>query len=401
MNYEDLLYRARRWRALIRPSTISAAWYDINLWKRRDPGSARILQEGFIWLARAQDRSTSADGGIARHFSLVSGWSSSYPETTGYILNTWFERLATTKDRDFAARIGKALAWLSSIQLADGGFPGGVVGSGIPVPVVFNTGQIVLGLAESVHQGYHTGDSLIRAANWLLSLQEDDGSWQQGARLHAPGTARTYDTHVAWGLFAASAATGQAVYAEAARKNIEWTLKNQQPNGWFAECSLWGPERTLTHTLAYALRGVVEGFHFTREERWLAAAQKTADAFLSLQKKDGSISGCFDSKWKPTASWICLTGLSQIALCWMRLYELTGDSRYFEAALPANAFVRRTMHLGCSSDESGGVLGSYPMWGDYCTYQYVNWAAKFTLDANMLEEKLLARLSLQAESPLP
>ena len=29
----------------------------------------------------------------------------------------------------------------------------------------------------------------------------------------------------------------------------------------------------------------------------------------------------------------------------------------------------------------GGVAGSCPIWGEYGAYEYLNWAAKFTLDA--------------------
>ena len=34
-------------------------------------------------LERAQDYSSSEDGGVARHYGLLNGWSASYPETTG------------------------------------------------------------------------------------------------------------------------------------------------------------------------------------------------------------------------------------------------------------------------------------------------------------------------------
>src|SRR6266853_1168357 len=53
-----------------------------------DPGSDRAIEEGIRWLCRAQDHSRSQDGGVARDFSLISGWSTSYPETTGYIVPT-------------------------------------------------------------------------------------------------------------------------------------------------------------------------------------------------------------------------------------------------------------------------------------------------------------------------
>jgi hypothetical protein len=35
----------------------------------------------------------------------------------------------------------------------------------------------------------------------------------------------------------------------------------------------------------------------------------------------------------------------------------------------------------------GGVPGSFPIWGGYGTYEYLNWAAKFLADA------LLGRLA--------
>jgi hypothetical protein len=47
-----------------------------------------FIDEGLAWIGRAQDHSRSADGGVARHFCLLSGWGPSYPETTGYIIPT-------------------------------------------------------------------------------------------------------------------------------------------------------------------------------------------------------------------------------------------------------------------------------------------------------------------------
>ena len=34
---------------------------------------------------------------------------------------------------------------------------------------------------------------------------------------------------------------------------------------------------------------------------------------------------------------------------------------------------------------TGGVKGSFPVDGGYGTYEYLNWAAKFTIDANVKE----------------
>ncbi|MCP5002594.1 MAG: hypothetical protein GY941_01390, partial [Planctomycetes bacterium] len=57
----------------------------------QDPGIEQVVDEGILWLGRAQDHSASADGGVARHYSLVTGWAPSYPETTGYIIPTMLD----------------------------------------------------------------------------------------------------------------------------------------------------------------------------------------------------------------------------------------------------------------------------------------------------------------------
>ena len=45
------------------------------------------LENAISWICRAQDKSISQDGGVARHFSVLDGWGPSYPETTGYIIH--------------------------------------------------------------------------------------------------------------------------------------------------------------------------------------------------------------------------------------------------------------------------------------------------------------------------
>ena len=57
------------------------------------------LVEAIEWIKRAQD--VNADGGVARGYSITwnpyfrsKGWQPSYPETTGYIIPTFFK---TTK----------------------------------------------------------------------------------------------------------------------------------------------------------------------------------------------------------------------------------------------------------------------------------------------------------------
>jgi hypothetical protein len=104
-----------------------------------------------------------------------------------------------------------------------------------------------------------------------------------------------------------------------------------------------------------------------------------------VQRPDGSLAGRQHADWTPAADWACLTGISQIAESWLYLFDVTYDLRYLMSAQKGNAFVRRTIHLESRLDTRGGVKGSFPVDGGYGEFEFLNWAAKFTIDANMKE----------------
>src|SRR6476646_2381191 len=110
-----------------------------------DPGIETSVVAALDWLGTAQDNSLSNDGGIARDYSLVSGWRASYPETSGYIVPTLLRGCPGYSNEPWRERARAVLDWLVSIQLEGGGFQGGVIGQTPVVPVTFNTGQILIG----------------------------------------------------------------------------------------------------------------------------------------------------------------------------------------------------------------------------------------------------------------
>ena len=85
---------------------------------------------------------------------------------------------------------------------------------------------------------------------------------------------------------------------------------------------------------------------------------------------------------------MCLTGASQVAESWLLLNRATKRDDYLRAARLTNSFVRRTISLDGAPKVRGGVKGSFPVDGDYGRWQYLNWAAKFTIDANRAELSL-------------
>ena len=365
-----------------------------------DPGIDRAVTEVMGWLCRAQDRSTSHDGGVARHFSLTDGWCSSYPETTGYIIPTVLSYAALRDDAELRLRAKRMLDWLVAIQRPDGGFQGGVAmplpadavqdGTSAAAPmtsVTFNTGQILMGLASGVRAfGDQYRVAMCRAADWLAATQDADGCWRKHPSPFAQPGEKAYETHVAWGLLEAARVEPNSVYARAALANVDWALRQQRANGWFDQCCLSEPTQPLTHTIGYVLRGVVEAYQYAQTPALLDAARKTADGLVGALRDDGFLPGRLDANWQGTVDWACLTGTVQIAHCWLLLYQHTGDTRFRAAGYAANAYVRRRIRLDGPEDTRGGVKGSFPVDGEYGRYEYLNWAAKFFVDSNLLEK---------------
>ena len=349
---------------------------------------SQCIQDILNWLSYAQKNSKYIDGGFARHYHLVNGWSESYPETTGYIISTLLECSEKLELSELSGRAEKALDWLVSIQLPDGSFQGGTVDASIIVPVAFNTGQIVLGLASAAKAfGKKYIEALVKASDWLVVNQDSDGSWTSFRSPYGGPGLKAYDTHIAWGLFEAARITGNKSYADKAKKNIEWALTQQNSNGWPNNCCLLDPSKPLTHTLGYYLRGIIEGYRYTGNQEYLESAIQMSKGINNLVQKDGFLSGRIGSDWSQQASWSCLTGSAQIAACFFLLANIIDDTSLLITAKALNTYVLHTIKNSGPIGIRGGVSGSYPLYAEYNPYMYLNWAGKFTLDSFLMEKE--------------
>lgn len=358
----------------------------------QDPGIDRAVQEMIAWLLRAQECSASHDGGVARDYSLITGWASSYPETTGYIAPTLIDYWQRTGNEEVRRSARAMLDWLVAIQLPDGGFQGGKIDATPVVPVTFNTGQILLGLAAGVEAfGDAYRPAMNSAAVFLRDSLDPDGCWRSHPTPFAEAGDKAYETHVAWGLFEADRQEPGRGYGEAGMRQVRWALTHQVENGWFGQCCLNNPQAPLTHTLGYVLRGVIEAYRWSGEREVLEAALKTARGLLGAQRADGGLPGRLRKDWRAAEKWSCLTGNVQIAWCWLFLYEETGDTAFRDSAFAANAYVRRTILTEGAPETRGGVKGSFPVDGDYGRFEYLNWAAKFAIDSNLYEQDIRIR----------
>ena len=388
------------------PDGFRLAWRDIT---RRPVPPADLtphLHAAVEWLCRAQDATGS--GGVARSYCVTwnpyfrtFGWLPAYPETTGYIIPTMFDYAAATGSTDVRRRAVAMADWEIDVQMPNGAVQGGVIGMP-PTPAVFNTGQVIFGWLRAARE---TGDARYmraaeRAGRFLVEHQDSDGVWRRGLSQHAKAGLQTYNTRTAWALLELAEMTGDQTFRIAGTRNIEAALYQQLPNGWFAGNCLDNDEAPLTHTIAYATRGIVESGALVGEERYIAAARITAEALLRCQRPNGSLAGRYDREWRPTVRWSCLTGNAQVAIIWLRLAALLAEPAYLRAAARSLDFVASLQLLESTSDGvRGGVAGAYPIYADYGRFEYLNWAAKFLAEGLMLKQDCAKGVATAAASP--
>jgi hypothetical protein len=362
---------------------------------QRTASSRRHLDATMRWLCRAQDH--GGGRGVSAGYSLKEGWLPPYPETTGYIIPTFYDYGHFSGRAEFAARALRMADWEIEVQLPTGAVQAGTYRAGDAVrrAAVFNTGQVILGWCRTFGEtkAQRFLEAARRAGDWLVGVQSSDGAW----RIESSETetdVHTYDVRTAWSLLELHRLTGQSCYREAARRNLDWALGQQAENGWFEHNAFFvsGDKWNLpfTHTIAYVMEGFQEASRLLGEERYLRAVQKAAERLLRILELRRYMAGEFDQAWKSTAKFSCLTGDAQIAGVWLRLFDQSRDPRFLNAALKLNDFVKATQSLRAwHPGVRGGLKGSHPIQGRYTPFIFVNWGAKFLADSLMLEERLL------------
>jgi len=344
--------------------------------------STTVLNLVVRWILTAQ----RADGGVPAYYSLLTGYSKSYPEVTGYLVPTLYDFAKFRAEGRAATAAERAIRWLLSLQMPGGPFPGGLQGNEGQASI-FNTGQILHGLTRAYKEIHDPaiGRAAIAAADWLLQLQCPDGSWSGPGAYQ--GGAHTYYIMVSWALAELSEEVGDPKYGEAAERNLNWTLSYFRPTGWIDGINLDGHPEYL-HFIAYALQGALECAVLRDRNDAIEAVAKSAWLLLRKFETNKYLCGAYEADFKNGKRFACLTGNAQMSCVWLRLFEVTGDLRYFNAALKMNEMLKRLIPARGGLGIAGGVSGSYPIWGGYQPLRYISWGSKFFADALLHEQRL-------------
>lgn len=353
------------------------------------------------WLIRAQD-ATPDDGVSHGYFPCddVPGWATSYPETTGYIIPTLLRFAGLSGDDEYRTRALRMARWEVEIQMSSGAVQGGrVCTPDRQTPCAFNTGMVLDGWVAA----YQTsGDRYFyeasrRAADFLLHDLTPEGNFVTNGEFVAKTGSKTYNTLCAWPMYQFGKDVDDSRYQDAAIRIVEAALRQQNPNGWFANNCLTRPEAPLSHTIAYTLQGILEVGALAGRTDFVGAAVLGITPFLSRLPSNGFLYGRYFSDWKPAGLSSCLTGSAQLAVICYRLYELTGHVEYRDAADKIVNFLKALQVVDSSDININGALaGSFPIFGSYMRAGYPNWATKYFLDALMLQVRLGQATSLSS-----
>ena len=294
----------------------------------------RSLHHGVRWLLHSM--ALGSDRGSGTYY-FTTGWTSSYPETTGYIIPTLLRysksRLAEpqwAKESAEAAQL--AGQWLLSIQNEDGGWPGGYVHQQRP-SVVFNTGQILRGLLalyEHTNEP-HWKDAAARAIDWIWLQMNDRGQFASNDFMSA---IRVYGTYVVAPILDWSVhfPDRRNLWEQKAQLHLEWVLTQQNDLGWFANCdnTLHRNNRPIIHTLAYTIDGMWCAALSLDDQKYRDSALLPARVLATEFLQRGILSGRYNEQWQGTEAFLP-TGGAQLAIVWHSMYIHTGELLWKEA----------------------------------------------------------------------
>lgn len=359
---------------------VGKIFYAVRGMRSQEVASTRAhLELCAKWLLHIQEPA----GGYAASFSFITGLRHAYIETTGYIIPTMLDLAGALEEPRYRASALRAGEWLLTVQHVSGAFTD-VDGY---QPQVFDTGQVLLGLNRLYREteDVRYREAARRAADWLVSVQDADGSWATAA--YHTGQPATYHTRVAAALLDTAQLTGDQRHRAGGNHLLRWAASRQQPNGFFLNAELKPGVDPVLHTMVYVLEGFWMAYQVTGDPEWLAVLLRGALPLRKVQlERDQVPRSQYNGQWEVTNPEKCIPGLAQWAGLCLGLREITREPEWLSAAQLAIYYLKSKQLRG-SGVLQGALPASVPLWGYYHPLMLPNWAVKFFADALLLYER--------------
>jgi len=405
-----MVARLRRVRAhpMLNPAAFEEGWCE-RAGYAVDPDHRPHLVAALGWLTRAQD--ATGQGGLARGYSLgwnpffrSRAWQPADAGATGELIPLLYGAARHLHRPALAERAERAARWELELQLSSGAVRGGIIGERT-APAVFNTGQVLLAwLAAFGETGAGIFAGAARRAAWfLLATLGDDGVWRQGTSAETTRDAALYNARTAWALAEAGRRLRAPEFRAAAAKALRAVARRQHDDGWMPECCFTDPLRPRLHTVAEAIRGLLEGGRVLGDAGLIARAAAAAERVACAVDPVGRLPGRFAIGWGPAASWSCMAGMAQMANIWLRLYETTRERRWLEPVDAVLRFLKSTQNRGTQDPGvRGGIKASFPVGAKDGGYQVLSAATAGFVDSLIRDERRRAGINTSLpESSFP
>ena len=283
--------------------------------------------------------------GVRPQYELSDKYNDiAYPEVTGYFIPSLIDWGFRDKALNWAE-------WLLSIQHDDGSW----YDYNDIDPYTFDTGQILKGLIAvyKIKPSEELKSAILRGADYILSMQESNGNLTTASKRYWYDGVTTELIHLycLQPLVEISNLFGDNKYKNSAINALKYyTSKYKDKLVDF---------HTLSHFYAYMIEALIDMGE-------TEIARTAMDNVAKVQKKNG-----FIPAYK-NVNWTCTTGLFQFAICWYKLGEKVRADRTFDYA--------------CSlQTKNGGWLGSVGKNASYIPNAEISWAVKYFLDALKLK----------------
>jgi len=297
--------------------------------------------------------------------------STTYPETTGYLLITLLKAYEHSQNERFLELANNQIKFFSSIQNTDGSF---FQKENNRQPIIFDTAQILLGFCR-LYQHTPTDvilDIVTKSLNWLNSNLNTEGIFlnYNYKKSYNP----SYYTRVFWPMLEASNVL-ELEHSSDVVNGIERIIKSQNKSLSFPDTSFDGQVKALTHTMAYTVRGLLECSILSSRSDIFSIVEKYMDKMQKIVVRDEKLFGSYNQDWEPDKSFVCVAGNLQFALIALKL----DTPKYIQLITTLlSPVIKSQRSFGFNK---GAVPSSLPIWGKYQRFRYTNWTQKFYSDA--------------------
>ena len=173
---------------------------------------------------------------------------------------------------------------------------------------------------------------------------------------------------------------------KSAIKSLDAIIKKVDNNYFVKDSGFKKNEYAFLHTICYTIRGFLESSIILDRKDYWDVAYNLAYYFLRKYEINGELGGAYYENLNSIKWYRCLTGESQIAIIWLKIFDKKDDLRFVNASSKLLDSICKTQPMKNSLLlKKGGLKGSQPYFGRYIPLRQPNWATKFFIDAILLE----------------